>query len=203
MFSALNKHRAFDSQISSARGGGLRWGWKTPTANRHAPFYSWNGKAFVLLAALGLLFGCEGKKIQNLGDIEATVELHLTGIFMEIFLMTEDGDRLYWDTDISSPVGAGILPIEDLDTKVDVWSMKNGQRHEKVYSGRLFDFHWNVARINSFRSLLGEIPASRIKRDLEADGPQGEIDLIFVTPNQGNFTTTLFNAPIYPVTYFR
>ena len=157
-----------------------------------------------VLVVLGLvgLVGCEGKVIQNLGAIDARVQLRLDGLHTEILLLTEDGDRLYWDTGILSPTSAGILPIEELDTHVELWSMRNGQRHRKVYSGRLQGLRWNLAYEGSYRSLLGRIPAYAIDRDPEAEGPTGEMELTLITPKQGEFSITLYDVPIYPATLF-
>ncbi|GIX06815.1 MAG: hypothetical protein KatS3mg115_1218 [Candidatus Poribacteria bacterium] len=147
---------------------------------------------------LGSLLGCEGKVIENLGAIDARAELRADGVWVEIFLLTEDGERLYWTSDLLSPHGAGVLAPEDLDTHVEIWSLRNGERNRKVYSGRLQGLHWNTIYVNAYRSLIGRVPSYAIERDPEADAPVGEMEIALITPRQGTFRVTLSNVPIYP-----
>lgn len=145
--------------------------------------------------------GCDSKVIQNLDAIDATADLRSDGIHVEIFLLAHDGERLYWEGSILSPTRPDVLPVSELDTRVEVWSLKNGQRHKRVFLGRLRALHWNAMIPNSYRSLLGVIPYDAIAPDHEADSLFGEMDITLITPKQGNLSTTLVNVQIFPGGY--
>lgn len=149
---------------------------------------------FSLFAAVWI--GCEGKTIQNLGAIDARSQARVDGIYIEILLLTETGERLAWDDSLT---GGGILPIEDLDTRIEVWTYKDGHRHIAAYDGRLANMNWQAGSVNSYRALVGRVPLFAMKSDPEADGPSGDIEITLVTPKQGEFRATLFNVQIYPV----
>lgn len=152
----------------------------------------------ILIVALS---GCESKVIQNLDAIDATADLHSDGIHVEIFLLADDGERLYWEGSILTPSRLDVLPASELDTRVEVWSLKNGQRHKRVFFGRLRALHWNALIPNSYRSLLGIVPYDAIEADPEADSVFGEMDITLITPKQGNLSTTLVNIQIFPAGY--
>jgi hypothetical protein len=149
------------------------------------------------------LTACESKVIQNLDAIDATADLRSDGIHIEIFLLAEDGGRLYWEGSLLSRSGERIMPVSELDTRVEVWSLKNGQRHQRVFYGRLRGLHWNSIIPNAYRSLLGVIPYDAIQGDPEADSVFGELDITLITPKQGNLSTTLVNVQIFPAGYVR
>jgi hypothetical protein len=155
--------------------------------------------AMVVLALA--MTGCDSKVIQNLDSIDAAADLHSDGIHVEIFLLADDGDRLYWEGSILTNAGAQVLPVSELDSRVEVWSLKNGQRHRRVFMGRLRALHWNAIIPNSYRSLLGVVPYDAIGGDSEADSTLGEIDITLMTPKQGNLKTTLVNVQIFPSGY--
>ncbi|MBM3213931.1 hypothetical protein FJZ36_03330 [Candidatus Poribacteria bacterium] len=167
-----------------------------PSADRLA------AAALVVLAALAFAsIGCDSQTIQNLGGIEAAAQLYADGIRVEVFLTTDTGNRLYWESSILSSVGMSPLPSSELDTRVSVWSLKSGQRHKEIYLGRLRDLHWNIAYVDSYRSLLGIVPYHAINADQEADSVLGEMDIALVTPKQGVFRTTIGNVQVYPTGY--
>lgn len=151
-------------------------------------------------AVCGLLLGCGGKRISDLGGISGHAEFRADGVYLRMNLLTADGAHLTWTS--SNFSGGGVLHESELDTRVQVYSLKDGLRNEKVFSGRLRSLRWNAARLNSFRSLIGLIPFALTELDPEADGPTGEIDVILITPNQGQFETTVYDAQIYPASLF-
>lgn len=156
--------------------------------------------AALAAAACGLLSGCEGKRISDLGAISGYTEFRADGVYLRLNLLTAEGSHLVWTSDNFS--GGGVLHESELDTRVQVYSLKDGQRNKKVFSGRLRSLRWNAARINSFRALVGVVPSSLTEFDPEADGPTGEIDATLITPNQGEFETTVYGAQIYPASLF-
>ncbi len=151
-------------------------------------------------AASMLLSGCEGKRISDLGGISGHAEFRAEGVYLRLNLLTSSGAHLLWTSDNFS--GGGVLHESELDTRIQVYSLKDGQRNETVFSGRLRSLRWNAARVNSFRSLIGVIPSTLTELDPEADGPTGEIDATLITPNQGEFETTVYDAQIYPASLF-
>lgn len=151
-------------------------------------------------AASALLSGCEGKRIAELGGISGHAEFRADGVYLRLNLLTSSGAHLLWTSDNFS--GGGVLHESELDTRIQVYSLKDGQRNETVFSGRLRSLRWNAARVNSFRSLVGVIPSALTELDPEADGPTGEIDATLITPNQGEFETTVYDAQIYPASLF-
>ena len=156
--------------------------------------------ALLAFAVCGLLSGCEGKRISDLGAISGHAEFRVDGVYLRLNLLTASGAHLTWTSDNFS--GGGVLHESELDTRVQVYSLKDGQRNEKVFTGRLRSLRWNAARLNSFRSLVGIVPSALTEFDPEADGPTGEIDVILITPNQGQFEATVYDAQIYPASLF-
>lgn len=155
-----------------------------------------------LVGAVPLLSACDSYVIQNLGAIDADAALRLDRLDVQIFLLTENGDRLQWDPSITGPL-SDVLPIDKLDTRIDIWSLKDGQRHLQVYSGRLRGLRWAAGYVTAYRSLTGDVPLYAYGIDTDADTPIGEIDVTLETPKQGDFTTTVFNVQIYSASYFR
>ena len=153
------------------------------------------GVAF-LLFCLVVTWGCETKTIQNLADIEAEAHLRLTSLEVRLYLLTDTGERLRWESSLVGPVG-DVLPIEDLDTYVEVWSLRDGQRNKRVYAGRLRGLTWSIGQATSHRSLVGDVPLYAYAVDPEADSALGEIDVTLTTPNQGDFSNTIFNVQIF------
>ena len=162
-------------------------------------------RALLLLAAVVL--GCGGKTIANLGGIRGTTDFRADGIIVNMALLTDTGERLSWDSSIISPVGSGVLDPLELDTHVKVYSTLNGQRHNEVYSGRLKRLNWDTqgnARYGglTYRSLFGLVSSLLLKADPTTDSPLGELEVTLITPNQGEFHTTIYDAQIYPAAFF-
>jgi hypothetical protein len=169
------------------------------------PFLSKRRALLLLLAVVAV--GCGGKTIANLGGIRGTTDFRVDGIIVNMALLTDTGDRLTWDASIISPVGGGVLDPLELDTHVKVYSTLNGQRHNEVYSGRLKRLNWDTqgnARYGglTFRSLFGLVSIFLIKADPTADSPLGELEVTLITPKQGEFHTTIYDAQIYPASFF-
>ncbi len=154
-----------------------------------------------MLACVCVLSACESRTIQNLGDIEAQANLAFDGLEVRVFLLTETGDPLYWETSIVGPV-ADILPVEELETHVSIWSLQNGQRHNEVYAGRLPSLRWLAGAPYGHRMLIGRLPSHAYQFDTEADSPFGELDFTLTTPKQGDFQATVFNVQIFSASYF-
>lgn len=165
------------------------------------------GARRALLLTLALLLGCAGKTISNLGGIRGGTQIRADGILVNIHLVTDAGDRLTWDTSIVTPAGGGVLDPRELDTRIKVWSTLNGQRHNEIYSGRLKSLNWDFqgdARYGglNFRSMIGLVPHRLITLDPTADSALGELDITLITPNQGEFDTTVYDAQVYPAAFF-
>ena len=156
--------------------------------------------AALAVAASALLSGCEGKRIAELGGISGHAEFRADGVYLRLNLLTESGAHLLWTSDNFS--GGGVLSESELDTRVQAYSLKGGQRNAQVFKGRLRSLRWNGAHLYSYRALIGVVPSSLTEFDPEADGPIGEIDVKLITPNQGEFETTVYDAQIYPASLF-
>jgi hypothetical protein len=150
-----------------------------------------------------VLGGCETKTIQNLGAIDVGAQLSLEGLRVEIFLLTETGERLYWESGILGPTGERPLSPSEFDTKVELWSLRNGQRHVRVYAGRLGGLRWSVSGAYGYRSLVGLVPRYAIQDDPETDSLIGEMDVTLKTPKQGDFHQSAYDVPLYPAGYLR
>ena len=155
----------------------------------------------LVVGALSLLAGCQSSVIQNLGAIEAQAAFRLNALDVQIDLLTDAGDRLLWDANITGPV-SDVLPVERLDTHLAIWSLRNGHRNTQVYSGRLRGLRWTTGFPTTYRSLKGDVPVNAYGVDTEADTPLGEIDVTLTTPKQGDFTTTVFDVQIFSAAYF-
>ena len=144
--------------------------------------------------------GCGGKRISDLGGITGAADYRAAGIQVRLHLLTSAGSPMLWNP--NNFTGGGVLSETELDTRVRVYSLRNGLRGEEVFAGRLRSLQWNAAHLNSYRNLLGVVPSSLIALDEEADGPVGELDVTLITPNQGEFETTIHEAQIYPASLF-
>ena len=145
-----------------------------------------------------LLFSCDTGKIANLSSIRITADLLTNKISVGIFLQDHSGNYLVWNQSFLTPQsGVSIIPEEDFDTNVKVYSMKYGDRNKTVYDGRLAGLHWNRAVSETPRLLLGDIPLILIQRDAERDTAFGVIELTLTTPKQGDFFATAENVKIY------
>ncbi|MEO2004030.1 MAG: hypothetical protein ABGY41_08005 [Candidatus Poribacteria bacterium] len=160
-----------------------------------------------LLLTLALFLGCTGKTISNLGGIRGRTQIRADGIVVQINLMTDEGDRLVWDTSLVTPAGGGVLDPREMDTRITVWSTLNGQRHNEIYKGRLKSLNWDLqgdARFGglNFRNMVGLVPHRLITLDPTADSALGELDITLITPRQGEFEAIVYDAQVYPAAFF-
>ncbi len=159
------------------------------------------------LLVLVAVFGCAGKTINNLGSIRGFTDIRADGILVSISLMTDTGDRLAWDTNLITPAGSGVLDPRELDTRIQVFSTLDGQRNNQIFAGRLKSLNWNFqgdTRFGgpTFRSLIGLVPHNLLALDATADSALGELEVTLITPRQGKFHTTVYDAQVYPAAFF-
>ncbi|MBT3269172.1 hypothetical protein HN371_18655 [Candidatus Poribacteria bacterium] len=159
------------------------------------------------LLVLVVFLGCAGKTINNLGGIRGTTDIRADGVIVNISLRTDTGERLVWDTNLVTPAGGGVLDPRELDTRIQVFSTLNGQRNEQIFAGRLKSLNWNFqgdTRFGgpTFRSLIGLVPHNLLALDAAADSALGELEVTLITPRQGEFHTTVYDAQVYPAAFF-
>ncbi len=164
-------------------------------------------QSFVKIAILALVFGilsCDTGMIDNLSGISIAATFHGDRINVKIFLQTETGSKLLWGQRVSQSQPGFVVPEEDFDTHLKVysdghlgteWGGEAG--FHNVYDGRLADLHWNATISDTQRMLLGYIPTRLIKEDAERETNTGIIELTLITPKQGNFDARLDNVQIY------
>ena len=75
--------------------------------------------------------------------------------------------------------------------------MRNGEKHQKVYDGRLIDVRWAQEANNLDRLLKAQIPLRLIDEDPERDTYKGIITIEIQTDKQGPFSDTDEDAIIY------
>lgn len=143
--------------------------------------------------------GCETGEIENLGGIEIeTTYYYHSYILVEITLVSPEGYSLLWEESILNPqIGVSIIPEEEFDTNVKIYSLVDGVENKKVYDGRLADLHWNRMIANTPRRLIGKIPKILIENDSERNSIFGNIEVKLITPNQGSFTEKVEGVRIY------
>ena len=93
----------------------------------------------------------------------------------------------------------GTSTISELDftTSAQVYSIRNGEKHRKVYDGRLLDVRWSQELHRLDRLLTAEIPRALIEDDPERDTQLGIITVEIQTEKQGPFTDSLERTAIY------
>ncbi len=162
---------------------------------RHRLFWR---KQIIWWSLLCLFLGCDTGQIANLGSISIKADLRLNYIQVLILLQDAAGNYLVWNQSILRPEGSvSVIPEEDFKTHVIVYSMKHGEKSQKVYDGRLRGLRWNRIIAETPRVLLGDIPVVLIQKDLDRDTNLGIIELTLTTPKQGDFLAELDNVQIY------
>lgn len=151
----------------------------------------------ICLCKLALL-SCGTGEIQNFEGISILTEPRVNRINVTIYLTDKHGIPLIWNQSILSP-GVGVSTISDADftTNAKVYSMLNGEKHRKVYDGRLVDVRWAQEANNLDRLLRAQIPLRLIEDDPERDTYKGVITVEIKTDKQGPFSDTDENAIIY------
>lgn len=149
--------------------------------------------------SLMLFTGCETGKIANLGGIEVRTKYYFRRyILVEIVLKSSKGYSLLWEESILNPqVGVSIIPEEEFETDVKIYSLSDNVENKKVYDGRLADLHWNRMIANTPRILIGKAPTILIEDDPQRNTELGNIEVTLITPKQGSFTDRVEKVRIY------
>lgn len=144
------------------------------------------------------LFSCGTGEIQNFEGISILTEPRVNRINVTIYLTDKHGIPLIWNQSILSPsVGVSTISDADFTTNAKVYSMRNGEKHQKVYDGRLIDVRWAQEANNLDRLLKAQIPLRLIDEDPERDTYKGIITIEIQTDKQGPFSDTDEDAIIY------
>ncbi len=154
----------------------------------------------VLLVSICVLvmFSCGSGEIQNFEGIAIHADPRVDRIDLRIYLVDRNGTPLIWNQSILSPsVGVSTISEADFTTNAKVYSMRNGEKHKKVYEGRLIDLRWSQELNRLDRLMTAEIPRAFIEEDPERDSPFGIIMVEVKTEKQGPFSDTLDKAEIY------
>ena len=145
-----------------------------------------------------VMLSCGSGEIQNFEGIAIHADPRVDRIDLRIYLVDRNGTPLIWNQSILSPsVGVSTISEADFTTKAKVYSMRNGEKHKKVYDGRLVDLRWSQELNRLDRLMTAEIPRVFIEEDPERDTPLGIIIVEVQTEKQGPFTDTLEKAEIY------
>ena len=145
-----------------------------------------------------IMFSCGSGEIQNFEGIAIHADPRVDRIDLRIYLVDRNGIPLIWNQSILSPsVGVSTISEADFTTNVKVYSIRNGEKHRKVYDGRLIDLRWSQELNRLDRLMTAEIPRAFIAEDPERDTPLGIITVEVQTEKQGPFTDTLEKAEIY------
>ena len=154
----------------------------------------------ILLVGLCVLFlfSCGSGVIQNFEGIEIQSDPRVDRIDLRIYLLDRNGTPLIWNQSILSPsVGVSTISEADFTTNVKVYSIRNGEKHRKVYDGRLVDLRWSQELNRLDRLLTAEIPRIFIDEDPERDTHLGVIVVEIQTEKQGPFSDALERTAIY------
>ncbi len=144
------------------------------------------------------IFSCGSGVIQNFEGIELQSNPRVDRIDLRIYLVDKNGTPLIWNQSILSPsVGTSTISEADFTTNAQVYSIRNGEKHRKVYDGRLIDVRWSQELHRLDRLLTAEIPRAFIEEDPERDTHLGVIVVEIQTEKQGPFTDTLERTAIY------
>ncbi len=155
------------------------------------------GVMLVCICVLALL-ACGTGEIQNFEGIRIMSDPRVNRIDIKVYLLDKHGIPLIWDQSILSPnVGVSTISEADFTTNVKVYSMRDGEKHRKVYDGRLIGVLWAQEPNSLDRLLSAEIPRRLIEEDPERDTHLGVITVEIKTERQGPFTDTLEKTTIY------
>ena len=161
--------------------------------------FSLIGRRVVLVGTCMLvMFSCGSGVIQNFEAIQIQSDPRVDRIDLRIYLLDRNGTPLIWNQSILSPsVGVSTISEADFTTSAQVYSIRNGQKHRKVYDGRLIDLRWSQELHRLDRLLTAEIPRYLIEEDPERDTHLGIIIVEIQTEKQGPFSDTLERTSIY------
>ena len=145
-----------------------------------------------------VMLSCGSGEIQNFEGIAISAEPRVDRIDLKIYLVDRNGTPLIWNQSILSPsVGVSTISEADFTTKAKVYSIRNGEKHKKVYDGRLIDLRWSQELNRLDRLMTAEIPRAFIEEDPERDTVFGVITIEVQTEKQGPFSDTLEKTEIY------
>ena len=114
---------------------------------------------FVSICIL-IMFSCGSGVIQNFEGIEIQSDPRVDRIDVRIYLLDRNGTPLVWNQSILSPnVGISTISEADFTTNAKVYSIRNGEKHRKVYDGRLIGLRWSQELHRLDRLLTAEIRA--------------------------------------------
>ena len=154
--------------------------------------------AILVCICILVLLACETGEIQNFEGIQILSEPRVDRLNITISLLDKNGNPLIWNQSILSPsVGVSTISDADFITNAKIYSMRNGEKHRKVYDGRLVDVRWAQEQNNLDRLLKAEIPRALIEEDPERDTTFGVITVEIKTDKQGPFTDTANKIAIY------
>ncbi len=152
---------------------------------------------FIGISVLALL-SCGSGEIQNFEGIRIQSDPRVDRIDFRIYLVDRNGTPLIWNQSILSPsVGVSTISEADFTTNAKVYSIRNGQKHRKVYDGRLIDLRWSQELNRLDRLMTAEIPRALIGEDPERDTPLGIVIIEIQTEKQGPFSDTLERTEVY------
>ena len=155
-------------------------------------------RVIVVCICVTALMACGSGEIQNFEGIQAISYPRVDRLDIKIYLLDRNGIPLIWNQSILSPsVGVSTISDADFTTSVQVYSMLDGEKHQKVYEGRLYDVRWAQEPNSLERLLSAEIPRRLIKDDPERDTYEGVITVEVKTEKQGPFTDTIEKTAIY------
>lgn len=155
-------------------------------------------KVLVVCICVIALLSCGSGEIQNFEGIQIISYPRVDRLDIKIYLVDRNGIPLIWNQSILSPsVGVSTISEADFTTNVQVYSMRDGKKHRKVYDNRLFDVRWSQEPNSLDRLLSAEIPRRFIEDDPERDTHEGIISVEVKTERQGPFTDTIEKTAIY------
>ncbi len=156
-------------------------------------------RRFVLVSICVLImFSCGSGVIENFEGIEIQSDPRVDRIDLRIYLVDRNGTPLVWNQSILSPnVGISTISEADFTTNAQIYSIRNGEKHRKVYDGRLIGLRWSRELNRLDRLLTAEIPRILIDEDPERDTFLGTIVVEIQTEKQGPFSDTLEKTEIY------
>ena len=157
-----------------------------------------NRRVLLVSICVLVMLSCGSGEIQNFEGIAIHMDPRVDRIDLRIYLVDRNGIPLVWNQSILSPsVGVSTISEADFTTNAKVYSIRNGEKHRKVYDGRLYDLRWSQELNRLDRLMTAEIPRALIEEDPERDTPLGIIEVEVQTEKQGPFTDTLEKAEIY------
>ena len=155
-------------------------------------------RSLLVSICLLMMLSCGSGEIQNFEGIAIHADPRVDRIDLRIYLVDRNGTPLIWNQSILSPsVGVSTISEADFTTNAKVYSMRNGEKHKKVYDGRLIDLRWSQELNRLDRLMTAEIPRIFIEEDPERDTPLGIIIVEVQTEKQGPFSDTLEKTEIY------